>query len=364
MTKVKHIVDFINQQFPFEYQESYDNSGLIIGRANDDVKGVLTALDVTEAVIEEAVSLNCNIIVSHHPIIFQGVKKLCGDTVEECSIIKAIQNNIAIIASHTNTDNAPLGTNKALAELFKLQNTSPLLSTKDALRKLITFIPVAFEQKVRDALFTAGAGVIGNYSSTSYTVSGKGSFKGGDNTNAFVGEKGKLHFEDEIRLETVFPKHLEHQIISALLKAHPYEEVAYDIYSIKNTLNQFGAGIIGDLPEHKAINSFLQEIKQKLGGVIRHTSPHTENVKRVAICSGTGIFLLSNAIRRSADIFITSDVKYHQFFMANNQITIADAGHYETEQFIKEIFFNLINKNFSNFAVHFSKVKTNPINYI
>ncbi len=365
MTTVKEITNYLNEIFPFAYQESYDNSGLLIGNPDSQVKGLLVTLDVTEAVIDEAISLGCNVILAHHPIIFQGIKRLTGSSFEERTIIKAIQNNIAIIASHTNTDNSSGGTNYYLAKLFDLQNAKPLLPLTDTLRKLVTFVPLSHEQKVKEALFNAGAGTIGNYDKTSFTVQGTGSFRGNAKTHGFSGTPNKLHFEKEIRIETVFSKHLEHKIIHALLESHPYEEVAYDIFRMENTQENFGSGIIGKLPEEIETPAFLKKIKTVLGGGIRYTNDsYKSTVKKVAICGGTGIFLLQTAIRQKADIFITSDVKYHQFFNADNKIIIADVGHYESEQVTKEIFFTAIKNKFSTFAPRLSKINNNPINYL
>ncbi len=364
MTTIKQITNYLNEVFPFAYQESYDNSGLLVGNPEAEVKGLLITLDVTEAVVDEAISTGCNVILSHHPIIFQGIKKLTGATFEERTIIKAVSNDIAIIASHTNTDNSVLGTNYHLAKLFGLQETKPLLPLQDTMRKLVTFVPFSFEQKVKNALFKSGAGVIGNYDSTSFTVQGTGSFRGNEFTHGFSGVAGKLHLEKEIRIETVFPKHMEQTIIRSLLEAHPYEEVAYDIYRVENSYGNFGSGIVGNLPNEMMADTFLEKIKTLIGGVIRYTHLHTKTIKRVSICGGTGIFLLGNAIRQKADIFITSDVKYHQFFGAGKKIIIADVGHYESEQFTKEIFFNLIQNFFPTFAPHLSKINTNPINYL
>ena len=364
MTRVKEITSYLNEVFPFAYQESYDNSGLLIGNPDAQVKGLLVTLDVTEAVVDEAISLGCNVILAHHPIIFQGIKRLTGSSFEERTIIKAIQNNIAVIASHTNTDNSAIGTNYHLAKLFDLHNTKPLLPLTDTLRKLVTFVPLSHEQKVKEALFSAGAGVIGNYDKTSFTVQGTGSFRGNEKTHGFSGTPNKLHFEKEIRIETIFPKHLEHKIIYALLEVHPYEEVAYDIFKIENTQENFGSGIIGELADEIEPSVFLKKIKTVLGGGIRYTNLHKNAIKKVAVCGGTGIFLLRTAIRQKADIFITSDVKYHQFFDTDKKIIIADVGHYESEQFTKEIFFALIQNKFSTFAPRLSKINTNPINYL
>jgi len=363
-TTVKQITNFLNEVFPFAYRESYDNVGLLVGNAEAEVKGLLITLDVTEAVIDEAISIGCNVILAHHPIIFQPIKHLTGASYVERTIMHAIRNDIAIIASHTNTDNSVLGTNHYLAKRFGLQGTKPLLPLTDTLRKLVTFVPVLFEQKVKEALFDAGAGVIGNYDKTSFTIQGTGSFRGNKNTHAFSGTPDKLHFEKEIRIETVFPKHLEKKIIKSLIEAHPYEEVAYDIFQIENTQNNFGSGIIGRLPENVDTDKFLHKIKATIGGGIRYTNKHKETIGTVAICGGTGIFLLQAAIRQKADIFITSDVKYHQFFDADGKIILVDVGHYESEQFTKEIFFSLIKNKFSTFAPHLSKINTNPINYL
>ena len=364
MTTVKQIVKFLNNHFPFAYQEDYDNSGLLIGDPETEVKGLLITLDVTESVIEEAITLKCNVILSHHPIIFGGIKQLTGASFEERTIIKAIQNNIVIIASHTNTDNALLGTNYYLAQQLELQNIKPLKQNKEILKKLVTFVPLTYEQKIKKALFSAGAGVIGNYDKTSFSTQGTGSFRGNASTHGFSGISGKLHLEKEIRLETIFPKHLSSQIISTLLSVHPYEEVAYDIYNVDGYQENYGQGVIGNLHQEIESKEFLKKIKSIIGGNIRYTALHTSTIKRVAICGGTGFFLLPAAIHQKADIFITADVKYHQFFDADGKIIIADVGHYESERFTKDIFFELIQKSFSTFAPHLSKINTNPINYL
>ena len=365
MTTVKEITNYLNEIFPFAYQESYDNSGLLVGNPDSHVKGLLVTLDVTEAVIDEAISLECNVILAHHPIIFHGIKRLTGSSFEERTIIKAIQNNIAIIASHTNTDNSSGGTNYYLAKLFDLQNAKPLLPLTDTLRKLVTFVPLLHEQKVKEALFNAGAGVIGNYDKTSFTVQGTGSFRGNEKTHGFSGTPNKLHFEKEIRIETVFAKHLEHKIILTLLESHPYEEVAYDIYTLNNMFEKTGAGMIGETKTEISEFDFLKKIKTTLNtGTIRHTKFLKKPIKKIALCGGSGSFLLKNAIQQKADIYISADFKYHEFFDADNKILIADAGHFETEQFTKELIFDILTKKFNNFACFLSKVNTNPINYL
>lgn len=365
MSKIKDLLSAIDEEFPFGLQESYDNSGLLVGNAEDEIKGVLITLDVTEEVVEEAINVGANVVLAHHPIIFRGLKKLTGNNYVERTVIKAIKNDIAIIASHTNTDNKAHGTNRILAEKLGLKDLKVLAPQAGKLKKLVTFVPDEYEDKVRFALFEAGAGVIGNYDYTSFSASGTGTFRGNENTNPFVGKQGELHREHEKRLETIFPDYLENKIVSALLAKHPYEEVAYDIFSLNNKNPYSGSGVVGELNEETDLQSFLSEVK-KITGVdcIKYTRPHKQKIKKIAICGGTCFFALGTAIGSGADVFITSDVKYHEYFDALGKITLVDVGHYEMEQFVKEIFLNLIRKNFSNFVVHLSTINTNPIKYL
>ncbi len=364
MPDIKSLLSVIDKEFPFGLQESYDNAGLITGNPSDEIKGVLISLDVTEEVVEEAIANNCNVILAHHPVIFRGIKSLTGKNYVERTVIKAIKNDIAIIASHTNTDNSPYGTNKILADKLGLTEQKVLVPKSSMLKKIVTFVPANYDNIVKQALFEAGAGVIGNYDSTSFSTEGTGSFRGNENTNPFVGTPGTLHHEHEKRIETIFPAYLEHSVIRALLASHPYEEPAYDIYSLDNANPYAGSGIVGNLPTAKDFYAILEELKTLTGAkCIKFTRPVKKEVKRIALCGGTCIFALRLAIAEKADIFVTSDVKYHEYFDAENKITIADIGHYEMEQFVKEIFLKIIRKNFSNFAVRLSAVNTNPINY-
>ena len=362
---VNEVAKIIEQFAPLQLQESYDNSGLCIGNPEQLVTGVLITIDVTEPVIDEAIQQGCNLIISHHPLIFSGIKKITGKTYTEKCIIKAIQNNIAIYSAHTNIDLVSEGVSKKMCDKLGLINCQVLVPIKDELRKLVTFIPTNSLEKVQEAIFKAGAGHIGNYDKCSFIVEGKGSFRGNENTNPFVGEKGKLHFENETRIETVFPKFLEKDIIKALLAAHPYQEVAYDIYPIENSYSLAGMGMIGELSEEIEEIQFLQNIKSTFNAqCIKHTPLKGRKIKKIAVCGGSGSSFLPNAIQQGADVFISADFKYHQFFDTENKITIADIGHYESEQFTKEIFYDLLTKNFSNFAVRFSSINTNPINYL
>jgi dinuclear metal center YbgI/SA1388 family protein len=364
MNTIKDVTGYLEKIAPPVLQEPYDNAGLIVGKDLTEIKGILISLDCTEAVLDEALKRNCNLIISHHPIIFSGLKKLNGKNYVERVVIKAIQNNIAIYASHTNLDNVHGGVNKKICDQIGLTNCRILSPKKNILQKLVTFCPNEHAGKVRTALFEAGAGHIGNYDECSYNVEGYGTFRGGEGTQPFAGEKGKQHHENEVRIETVFPSYLQSAIVASLLNAHPYEEVAYDIYSLGNAHQQVGAGMVGELEKEMDEKDFLQHLKTSMRTeCIRHTALLNKKVKKVAVCGGAGSFLLNDAIRAAADVFVTGDFKYHQFFDADNKIIIADIGHYESEQFTKELFAELLVKNFSTFAVHLSKTVTNPIIY-
>jgi len=363
--KIKEITNVLEQLAPISLQESYDNSGLLIGHKKDDVKKVLITLDVTEKVIQEAIQNNCNLIISHHPLIFSGLKSITGKNAVERIVEQAIKNNIAIYAIHTNLDNVDNGINAIICDKIGLKNCKILAPKKEILRKLVTFCPTDHVEKVRQAIFDAGAGNIGNYDSCSFNVSGTGSFKGSDESNPFVGEKGKLHYEDEVRIETVYPFYKENEILNALFEAHPYEEVAYDIYFLGNKFDRVGAGMIGELENEADQMDFLKSLKQTFGaGCVRHSNLLGKKIKKVAVCGGSGSFLIKNAIATQADIYITGDVKYHDFFEAEDKLIIADIGHFESEQYAKDLIYSVLKENFSNFAVLISKTNTNSVNYI
>jgi dinuclear metal center YbgI/SA1388 family protein len=362
--KVQDVVKLFDDFAPAIYQESYDNSGLLIGSPDMEVRGVLLTIDITLEILDEAVSHNCNLIVSHHPVIFSGLKKITGDHYTEQIVIKAIQNQIAIISSHTSMDAVFSGVNEKICNKLGLGNLKLLSETKGNLRKLVTFVPKDHIQKVQEALFSAGAGKIGNYDSCSFNTEGYGSFRAGEDSNPFVGEKGKLHLEPEIRIETIFPVHLKGKVLSALRQSHPYEEIAYDIYALDNVYTKVGMGMVGEFEEPMSENEFLRKLKSVFSsGSIRHTEFTGQKVRKVAVCGGSGAFLLEKSIDAGAQFFVTGDMKYHQFFDAQKKIVIADIGHYESEQFTTEIFYDLITKKFPKFAVRFSEINTNPIKY-
>jgi dinuclear metal center YbgI/SA1388 family protein len=363
--QVGDICRYMEDIAPLAYQENYDNCGLLVGDAAAEVNGILICLDVTEKIIEEAIEQKCNMVVAHHPLIFSGLKKLTGSNYVERTVIKAIKHNIAIYAAHTNLDNMQEGVNAKIAEKIGLHNCRILSPKKDILRKLSTFCPTTHAPGVRKALFEAGAGKIGHYDECSFSTEGIGTFRAGEGAHPYVGKMNEQHSEKEERIEVLFEAYLEKRIIIALLAAHPYEEVAYDILPLGNQHSFVGAGMIGELSEDEDETAFLQRIKTVFKAKsIRHTQFLGKKIKKVAVCGGSGSFLLPDAIKQQADVFITADLKYHGFFDTENRILLADIGHYESEQYTMELFYDLLMKKFSNFAVHLTKLSTNPINYI
>lgn len=363
--KLQDIIFYLESLAPPAWQESYDNTGLIAGNPEWEISKALLCIDSTEEVVKEAVQKKCNMIIAHHPIIFKGLRKLTGRSYAERAVMLAIKHDIAIYCMHTNLDNVHGGVNKKICEKLGLTNTKILSPKKQLLKKLVTFCPLNDAEKVRDALFAAGAGVIGDYSETSYNLEGFGTFRGNELTHPHVGEKGKRHHEREIRIETIFPAHIHDTLVEALLKAHPYEEVAYDIVPLDNYHARVGSGMTGELTYPADEKAFLQTVKKTFrAGCVRHTHLTGREIKRVAVCGGAGSFLLPDAIRAQADIFITSDFKYHDFFDAEGKILIADIGHYESEQFTTELLYEMLRKNFDNFALLFSETNTNPVNYL
>jgi dinuclear metal center YbgI/SA1388 family protein len=362
---IKDITNCIESFAPLSLQEEYDNSGLLIGHPEKEIKGILICVDVTETVLEEAICLGCDLIIAHHPLIFKGIRKLTGYNSTERIVEQCILKGIALYAAHTNLDNTSSGVNAKLSEILGLQNCRILKPTRGMLRKIVTFCPSDQAEKVRQALFKAGAGHIGNYDNCSFNTEGSGTFRALENANPFIGSIDELHFENEIRIETIFPSYNQSAIVRALLASHPYEEVAYDIYRIENEIPGAGSGMIGELSQPENEPDFLQRIKELIGGsTIRHTAFTGKQINQVALCGGSGSFLIKDALLAGADIFITGDIKYHDFFLAEGQILLADIGHYESEQFTKELLFTLLTEKFPNFAVLISKSLTNPIIYL
>jgi len=363
--KIKDIINAIESFAPLQYQESYDNAGLLFGHPGWELSNVLLTLDATEEVIDEAIARNCNLVVAHHPIVFGGLKKITGSNYVERVAIKAIKHDIAVYAAHTNLDNVRNGVCGMMAQRLGLEQCRVLAPKKDLLKKLYTFVPHADAEKVRSALFAAGAGHIGNYNECSFNAEGNGTFKAGEGTDPYVGQQGQRHTEPETKLEVIFPMNLEGRVIQALLDSHPYEEVAYDIVRLENAYQQAGSGLIGTLSQPMEEAAFLRLGKERFQtGCVRYTPLRGKPVKKVALCGGAGSFLLKKAMAAGADAYISADFKYHEFFDAENQIVIADVGHFESEQFTVELFYNILTEKFRNFAPLKSTISTNPVNYL
>lgn len=362
--KIADIIALLELMAPPSLQENYDNAGLLTGHTGWTCTGALCTLDATEEVINEAIQRGCNLVIAHHPIIFGGLKKITGRNYVEKTIITAIKNDIAIYAIHTNLDNIITGVNGMMADKLGLVNRKILAPKEATLKKLFTFVPVGQAEEVRTALFEAGGGHIGNYNECSFGVEGTGTFKGGEGANPFVGEPGERHSERELKIEVIFPAYLQAVMVRALRTAHPYEEVAYDIVDLVNTHPGIGAGLVGELPDAVPAIAFLKQLKQAFDlPVIRHTALLGRPVKKVALCGGAGSFLVSKALATGADIYITGDMKYHEFFDANGRLIIADIGHFESEQFTIDLLAGVLQEKFPTFAVLKTALKTNPVYY-
>jgi len=362
--KIHDITRYLEALAPPAYQEEYDNAGLITTH-NNNVTGILVTLDCVEEVIEEAIARNCNMVVAHHPIVFKGLKKITGKNYVERTVIKAIKHNVAIYAIHTNLDNVAQGVNFKIAQVLGLQKGKILSPKTNLLSKLYTYAPLADAENVRNALFAAGAGHIGNYNECSFNIEGVGTFKGNNNANPTVGTKNIQHHEKEVKIEVIFSNYLKDNVLDALVKAHPYEEVAYEIIHLANKNQTVGSGLIAELPEEEEVETFLKKVKERFNcGVIKYSGNSKAKIKKVALCGGSGFFLLNAAKAAGADVFITSDVKYHEFFDAEDKILLADMGHFESEQFTVDLLIDELKKNFTTFAVLKGNTNTNPVKYL
>lgn len=362
--KISEIIHAIETLAPTAYQESYDNAGLLCGERGATATGVLLSLDCTEAVIAEAVEKGCNLVISHHPLLFSAIKRLTPTGHVERTLISAIRNNVAIYACHTNLDNVKNGVNRLICDKLGINELRILSPQRGVLKKVVTFVPETHLEAVREALFAAGAGHIGDYDQCSFSHTGEGTFRGSEGTNPFLGMPGTLSREPERRLEVVTDHAKVNAVVGALLSAHPYEEPAYDIYALDNVHPAVGSGMVGVLEREMDVTEFLEHVKKTLEcQVLRHTALTGKTVRKVAVCGGSGRFLMKNAIAAGADAYVTADFKYHEFFEVEGRLLLVDAGHWETEHFVPEIFYGLLKEKFSTFAVHLSKINTNPVNY-
>jgi dinuclear metal center YbgI/SA1388 family protein len=362
--KVKEVIKIIEDFAPLQYAESFDNVGLIVGNSEAEVSGILVSLDTLETIVDEAIEKNCNLIISFHPIIFKGLTKIVGKNYVEKVVLKAIKNDIHIYAIHTALDNHYMGVSAKMAEKLGLVRTKVLMPKSGQLKKLTTYVPVKNGEELRRALFDAGAGQIGNYDHCSFNWQGIGTFRGNDHSNPTLGEKGKDHEENELCIQAIFEGHLEQGILQALRQHHPYEEVAYEIVTLDNLHQNIGMGIVGELSAEKTTPDFLSDLKRIFHlKVIRHSDLIHKKIKKVALLGGSGSFAIKNAISAGADIYVTADLKYHDFFQAEGKVVLADIGHYESEQFTKNLLVELLSKKITNFAIILSENNTNPINY-
>lgn len=362
--KVKEVIRTLETLAPLQYAEDFDNVGLLVGDANQEVTGVLVTLDTLESVVDEAIEQGCNLIASFHPIIFKGLKKITGKSYVERVVLKAIKHDIAIFSIHTALDNSWNGVNAMICKKLKLENRSVLIPQVGTVQKLVTFVPSESSEAVRNALFEAGAGAIGNYSNCSFNNAGMGTFNGNEDSNPVVGVPGETRFEAEIQIGVTFPKHLEKKVLDALRTSHPYEEVAYEVTTLNNTNQHIGMGMIGELREPLTETEFLAHAKNTFKtGCIKHSSLLGKKVKKVAVLGGSGSFAINAAKAAGADAFVTSDLKYHDFFSAENDILLTDVGHYESEQYTKELLVAHLSKKITNFAIVLSQENTNPITY-
>ena len=360
----KDITDFLETIAPPSLQESYDNAGLITGNTESICTGALISLDCTEEIVQEAIDKNCNMIIAHHPIVFKELKKINGYNYVERIIIKAIKNDIAIFAIHTNLDNIITGVNGKIAKMIGLKNVKILSPKKNTLKKLAVFVPAKYEAKLSEALFAAGAGNCGNYSECSFKTTGIGTFTPAENADPFSGQIGVRSTEEEVKVEVIYPCWLQNNILQAMKANHPYEEVTYDIYELKNHFQETGSGIIGAFTEPIDENDLLKQLANTFKlKIIKHTTLLGKKCGRIAICGGAGSFLINTAKAAGADVYITSDIKYHEFFDADGKILLADIGHFESEQFTIDLLFDLLSNKFPNFAVQKTGVSTNPVQY-
>ncbi len=361
---IHEITDLLEELAPLSYAEEFDNVGLLVGNPKQEVSGILVTLDTLEVVVEEAIAKNCNLIVSFHPIIFKGLTKITGRNYVERTVFKAIQNDIAIYSIHTALDNSPIGVNAKICEVLGVQNPKILIPKQGTIKKLTTYVPLAKADDLRNYLFDAGGGTIGNYSQCSFNVAGTGTFNAGENAHPTIGEKGSMHQEKEVQLSMTFPSHREAKLLATLFREHPYEEVAYEVNTLDNTNQNLGMGMIGTLKKPISEIDFLNHLKQSMHAKgIRHSKLLDKPVQRVAVLGGSGAFAIKEAKKAGADIFVTADVKYHQFYEAESKLVIADIGHFETEQFTKNLLVAFLTKKIPNFAVTLAESKTNPIKY-
>ena len=362
--KIKNVVQIMEEIAPLSYAEHYDNVGLLIGNKDTNVEGILITHDTIEEVVDEAIDKKCNLIISFHPIIFSGIKKFNGQDYVNRVVLKAIKNDIAIYATHTALDNVLEGVNSTICNRLNLSNRKILIPKKDYIYKLTTYAPIKDAEMLRNALFYAGAGNIGNYDNCSFNIEGEGTFKGNENSNPVLGISGEFRIEKEIQINITFEKHLKSKVLKTLFENHPYEEVAHEIIKLENQNQNIGLGMIGELEVEMNESDFLIYLKEKMNtNCIRHSKPLNKKIKKIAVLGGSGSSAIEDAKNSKSDVYITSDLKYHDFYKAEKDILLCDIGHYESEQYTKTLLYEFLSKKIPNFAIVLSDINTNPVNY-
>ena len=362
--KIKEITNILSEWAPLTYAEEFDNVGLLVGNENATCQQAMITHDVSEEVVEEAILNKCELIICFHPIIFSGLKSITGKNYVEKTVIKAIENKIAIYAIHTALDNHRYGISYQLGKTLGLVNQQILIPKTDTLLHLNTYVPGDHKETVLAALHAAGAGELGNYSETSFSVTGQGSYKGNELSQPAIGEKNKSTTTTEEKLSLIVPQHSKNKVIKALMDTHPYESIAYELTATLNSNPTLGMGSVGELPEVMPSMTFLTHMKKTLGvPFIRHSISTKKEIKKVAVLGGSGSFCIDAAIRNGADALVTADLKYHDFFKVENDLLLVDAGHYETEHFTKKLIHEYLTKKMPNFAFTLSEVNTNPVKY-
>jgi len=361
---ISEVISKIEHRIPLQQAEDFDNVGLLCGYPDRNVSGILVCHDALENVVDEAIQKNCNLIVCFHPIIFSGLKSLTGKNYVERAVLKAIENKIAIYAIHTAFDNDFFGVNHGICSQLWLKDLKILQPKKNNLKQLTVFVPKDQSEQVKEALFSAGAGNIGFYDECSFTLNGNGTFRPTEGSNPFSGQQDVRENADEDMISVIFEGYKQGRIVSAMKAAHPYEEVAHQIYQLENDNQHTGLGMYGDLEEGMDEKDFLRSVKEKFGlEVIKHSDFTGKKIKRVGVLGGSGASGIKAALSQKCDAYLTGDIKYHDYFLAESKMMICDIGHYESEQFVTQQLFEILSQKFSTFAISKSIEKTNPVNY-
>lgn len=361
---LREVSEVLDKTFSIALAEEYDNVGLLCGNLERSVSGILVTHDVLENVVDEAILHNLNLIICFHPIIFSGLKKINGKNYVERTVLKAIENKIAIYAIHTAFDNAFFGVNYGICEKLALENQKILMPMQNQLTQLSFYTPGEYAEDLKNALFAEGAGNIGFYDECSFSTQGQGTFRPLEGSEPFTGKKNTREESEEVEISVIFENFKQNAILAAMRKAHPYEEVAYQLHPLKNENQYAGLGRFGDLETEMEGEDFLEMVKNVFNlHVIRHSAVTSKKIKRVGVLGGSGSSGISAAKAMQCDAYLTGDLKYHDFFQAENKVLLCDIGHFESEQFVVQQIFNILSEKFPKFAILKSVEKTNPVNY-